>query len=95
MTAPQNIEPSAEAAMCLALLHVLTETRVQLGLDPDGSLTTDRVLAWLGTYDQLTRCSTAPDAEAWTASRAAVRGKLKQLAPLVSRLSLAAAANEP
>lgn len=93
MNSPHPLPATAEGQLCLALLQVITETRHQLGLDPDGSLTLDRVLAALGGFDQVSRAMEPMDTRATAEVRAcncAVRDKLRRAGPLLSRLALAA-----
>ncbi len=89
-----EIEPPAALAgpgamFSLALLHVLAETRMEMGLDADASLTFERALEAMGHIEQVTRAVTAdikPAGELRTASRSRLRAGLKRLSPILSRL---------
>lgn len=83
---------SAEMLFCCALLHMVTRLAMALKLDPDGSLTPQRVEAAVGTFEQISHGLADPGAP-WDAAagptRATLQAELRRLAPLMSRLAAA------
>lgn len=87
-----SVSETAESAdlMAFVLLQVMTDICVELGLDPDGSLTTGRALAVLGSYEQISKTAAAGP---WGPQHRKVRRQLtrtlKRNRALMSRLVMA------
>lgn len=86
--------PPAEAADIAALINLalITEMRLRLGLDADGSATIGRAMAMLGAYGQLAHAVRAPGLP-WDPGagegRALLRTRLRLAQPVLSRLARA------
>lgn len=82
------------AAMLVAVLlaHEMTELRMRLGLDPDGSGTIDRLLGKLGAYEAVSP-ALRPNGAAYDPSSRAARDSLRRAlmrqGPVIARLARA------
>jgi hypothetical protein len=88
---PGPFPPITPAGIANAVLLLqLTQLRMGLGLDPDGSATTSDFLAILGGYRQLGRVVCAPGMP-WDPSAEAaialVRRKVRAAEPILARLA--------
>lgn len=76
--------------LMMAAVVLLTETRMRLGLDPDGSHTLNRMEGVLGEWDEVAECVSAPGTPydpAAKAARAKVRSLLRRSRPLLTRMA--------
>jgi len=92
---PRESVAGFETVFCFAILHLMTEMRMELGLDPDGSLTPERINTVLGHWDAISGCADAPGAPFSPDSkdaRKALREAIKRFGPVLSRMALAARA---
>lgn len=84
-----------DTVFCFAILYLLTEMRMELGLDPDGSLTVERLIKALDQWDVMATAIDAPDGpfdRSANFSRGHLRKALQRYGPVLSRMVLASRA---
>lgn len=87
---PETPPATAADVGVMVLLQLLTELRMGLGLDPDGSDTPVRARGVAGEYGELSRVISAPGLP-WdplaSVSNDTLRRRLRASAPIIARLA--------